>query len=191
MQILEAKYPFSYDEKFDGILQQHAIRTLSNLTKNRETFVTVGVGQHQMWAAQFFQFRRPRAWSSSSGLGTMGFGLPAAMGVQAAHPNALVIDIDGDGSFQMNIQELATLHCEKLPVKVLLLNNQHLGMVVQWKIVLRVPIELTPISAQSMMKSQRPRSLVAHSYAANRYPNFVQIAKGYGCVVRRFERKPT
>ncbi len=86
-----------------------------------------------MWAAQFFQFRQPRHWLSSSGLGTMGFGLPSAMGVQAAHPNSLVIDIDGDGSFQMNIQELATLFCEKLPVKVLLLNNQHLGMVVQWE----------------------------------------------------------
>jgi acetolactate synthase-1/2/3 large subunit len=179
---LKTKYPFSYDEKFDGILQQHAIRTLSNLTKNRETFVTVGVGQHQMWAAQFFQFRRPRAWLSSSGLGTMGFGLPSAMGVQAAHPNALVIDIDGDGSFQMNIQELATLHCEKLPVKVLLLNNQHLGMVVQWEDRFeganRAHTYLGPIDDE---EAKGPGSLVAHSYAANRYPNFVQIAKGYGC----------
>ncbi len=93
------------------------------MTEDRETYITVGVGQHQMWAAQFFQFNQPRRWLSSSGLGTMGFGLPAAMGVQAAHPGALVVDIDGDGSFQMNIQELATLFCEKLPVKVLLLNN--------------------------------------------------------------------
>ena len=115
---LKAKYPFHYDESFDGILQQHAIRTLSEMTEDRKTFVTVGVGQHQMWAAQFFKFRKPRTWLSSSGLGTMGFGLPSAMGVQAAHPDALVIDIDGDGSFQMNIQELATCHCEKLPVKV-------------------------------------------------------------------------
>ena len=84
----KVKNPFQYDENFDGILQQHAIRTLSNMTKQRETYVTVGVGQHQMWAAQFFQFRRPRTWLSSSGLGTMGFGLPAAMGVQAAHPDA-------------------------------------------------------------------------------------------------------
>jgi len=179
---LKAKHPFAYDDHFDGILQQHAIRTLSNMTKNRDTFVTVGVGQHQMWAAQFFQFRRPRTWMSSSGLGTMGFGLPAAMGVQVANPDALVIDIDGDGSFQMNIQELATLHCEKIPVKVLLLNNQHLGMVVQWEDRFeganRAHTYLGPIDDE---EARGPGSMVAHSYAANRYPNFVQIAKGYGC----------
>jgi acetolactate synthase-1/2/3 large subunit len=179
---LKARYPFQYDDNFDGILQQHAIRSLSNLTRNRETYVTVGVGQHQMWAAQFFQFQRPRAWLSSSGLGTMGFGLPAAMGVQAAHPGALVIDIDGDGSFQMNIQELATLHCEKLPVKVLLLNNQHLGMVVQWEDRFmgsnRAHTYLGPIDHE---EASGPGSTVAHSYVANRYPDFVQIAKGYGC----------
>jgi len=178
----KAKYPFAYDESFDGILQQHAIRTLSNLTKNRETYVSVGVGQHQMWAAQFFQFRKPRTWMSSSGLGTMGFGLPAAMGIQAAHPGALVIDIDGDGSFQMNIQELATLHCEKLPVKVLLLNNQHLGMVVQWEDRFegsnRAHTYLGPIDDE---EARGAGSTVAHSYAAKRYPDFVQIAKGYGC----------
>ena len=95
--------------------------------------IAVGVGQHQMWAAQFYKFAKPRTLLSSSGLGTMGFGLPAAMGVQSQFPDRLVIDIDGDGSFQMNIQELATCFCEKLPVKVLLLNNQHLGMVVQWE----------------------------------------------------------
>jgi acetolactate synthase I/II/III large subunit len=187
---LKAKHPFRYDEAFDGILQQHAIRTLSNLTRNRETYVTVGVGQHQMWAAQFFQFQRPRAWLSSSGLGTMGFGLPAAMGVQAAHPDALVIDIDGDGSFQMNIQELATLHCEKLPVKVLLLNNQHLGMVVQWEDRFmgsnRAHTYLGPIDHE---EASGPGSTVAHSYVANRYPNFVQIAKGYGCGGATVRRK--
>ena len=178
----KAKHPFAYDESFDGILQQHAIRTLSNLSKNRETYVSVGVGQHQMWAAQFFQFRKPRTWMSSSGLGTMGFGLPAAMGIQAAHPGALVIDIDGDGSFQMNIQELATLHCEKLPVKVLLLNNQHLGMVVQWEDRFegsnRAHTYLGPIDDE---EARGPGSTVAHSYASKRYPDFVQIAKGYGC----------
>lgn len=186
----KAKTPFQYDETFDGILQQHAIRTLSNMTKQRETYVTVGVGQHQMWAAQFFQFRRPRTWLSSSGLGTMGFGLPAAMGVQAAHPNALVIDIDGDGSFQMNIQELATLHCEKLPVKVLLLNNQHLGMVVQWEDRFmgsnRAHTYLGPIDHE---EARGPGSTIAHSYAAERYPDFVQIAKGYGCGAATVRRK--
>ena len=187
---LKAKYPFAYDDTFDGILQQHAIRTLSNMTKNRDTYVTVGVGQHQMWAAQFFQFRRPRTWHSSSGLGTMGFGLPAAMGVQAANPGSLVIDIDGDGSFQMNIQELATLHCEKLPVKVLLLNNQHLGMVVQWEDRFeganRAHTYLGPIDHE---EAKGPGSMVAHSYASNRYPNFVQIAKGYGCGAATVRKK--
>ena len=187
---LKAKHPFSYDEKFDGILQQHAIRTLSNLTKDRETYVSVGVGQHQMWAAQFFQFRRPRTWLSSSGLGTMGFGLPAAMGAQAAHPGALVIDIDGDGSFQMNIQELATLHCERLPVKVLLLNNQHLGMVVQWEDRFmgsnRAHTYLGPIDHE---EASGPGSTIAHTYATERYPDFVQIAKGYGCGAATVRRK--
>ncbi|MFN9915758.1 MAG: thiamine pyrophosphate-dependent enzyme, partial [Pirellulaceae bacterium] len=155
------------------------IRTLSDLTKDRETYVTVGVGQHQMWSAQFFQFRRPRTWLSSSGLGTMGFGLPAAMGVQAAHPNALVIDIDGDGSFQMNIQELATLYCEKIPVKVLLLNNQHLGMVVQWEDRFenanRAHTYLGPIDHE---EASGQGSLEPHAFVDNRYPDFVQIAKG-------------
>ncbi|TWT82793.1 Acetolactate synthase isozyme 2 large subunit [Planctomycetes bacterium CA13] len=179
---LKAKHPFRYDENFDGILQQHAIKTLSDMTADMDTYVTVGVGQHQMWAAQFFQFRRPRTWHSSSGLGTMGFGLPAAMGVQAAHPDALVIDIDGDGSFQMNIQELATCFCEELPVKVLLLNNQHLGMVVQWEDRFmdrnRAHTYLGPIRHdEASGKSNADR----FTYAEDRYPDYVQIAKGYGC----------
>ena len=171
--------PFKYDEQFDGILQQHAIRELSNLTSAGDTYVTVGVGQHQMWAAQFYEFNRPRRWHSSSGLGTMGFGLPAAMGVQAAHPDALVIDIDGDGSFQMNVQELATCFCEKLPVKVLLLNNQHLGMVVQWEDRFmegnRAHTYLGPIDdAEASGSGSGP-------FAVDRYPDFVKIAHGYGC----------
>ena len=179
--------PFKYDDKFEGILQQHAIAELSRLTRERDTYITVGVGQHQMWSAQFFKFRRPRTWASSSGLGTMGFGLPAAMGVQAAHPNSLVIDIDGDGSFQMNIQELATLHCEKLPVKVLLLNNQHLGMVVQWEDRFhagnRAHTYLGPIDHAEA--AGRGDSI----YATQRYPDFVAIAKGYGCGAASVSRK--
>ncbi|MCI0360757.1 MAG: biosynthetic-type acetolactate synthase large subunit [Planctomycetaceae bacterium] len=171
-------YPFKYDTGFNGILQQHAIAELSRLTASRETYVTVGVGQHQMWSAQFFKFRHPRTWLSSSGLGTMGFGLPAAMGVQAAHPAALVIDIDGDGSFQMNIQEMATCFCEKLPVKVLLLDNQHLGMVVQWEDRFhdsnRAHTYLGPIDhAEATGGGNEP-------YVNERYPDFVTIAKGYG-----------
>jgi acetolactate synthase I/II/III large subunit len=173
-----AEYPFKYDESFDGILQQHAIRELCKLTRDRKTIVTVGVGQHQMWAAQFFQFRHPQTFLSSSGLGTMGFGLPAAMGAQAAHPDALVIDIDGDGSFQMNIQELACCYCENLPVKVLLLNNQHLGMVVQWEDRFfkgnRAHTYLGPTH------HAEARGAGASSYAEERYPDFVKIAHGYG-----------
>jgi acetolactate synthase-1/2/3 large subunit len=186
----KAKYPFAYDEQFDGILQQHAIRTLSDLTKDRETFITVGVGQHQMWAAQFFTFRRPRQWLSSSGLGTMGFGLPSAMGVQVANPNSLVVDIDGDGSFQMNIQELATLHCEKIPVKVLLLNNQHLGMVVQWEDRFmganRAHTYLGPVDHE---EASGPGNTTAHAMVVDRYPDFVAIAKGYGCGAAFVQKK--
>ncbi len=189
-QELKKKHPFSYDETFDGILQQHAIRELSNLTQDRDTFITVGVGQHQMWAAQFYNFRHPRRWLSSSGLGTMGFGLPAAMGVQAAHPDALVVDIDGDGSFQMNIQELATLHCEKLPVKVLLLNNQHLGMVVQWEDRFmesnRAHTYLGPIDHE---EASGPGVTDSHAYVVERYPDFVQIAKGFGCGASTVSKK--
>jgi acetolactate synthase-1/2/3 large subunit len=172
------EHPFHYDQQFDGILQQHAIAELSRLTQGRRTIITSGVGQHQMWGAQFFQFQRPRQWLSSSGLGTMGFGLPAAMGAKAAHPDALVVDIDGDGSFQMNIQELATCICEELPVKVLLLNNQHLGMVVQWEDRFmagnRAHTYLGPIHhAEARGRGVGP-------FAVERYPDYVAIAKGYG-----------
>ncbi len=172
------EYPFHYDQEFEGILQQHAIAELSRLTQDRDTYVAVGVGQHQMWSAQFFRFQEPNRWLSSSGLGTMGFGLPAAMGAQAAHPNSLVIDIDGDGSFQMNIQEMATCVCENLPVKVLLLNNQHLGMVVQWEDRFmagnRAHTYLGPIHhAEARGKGD-------DIYPIERYPDFVKIAKGYG-----------
>ena len=116
----KSRYPLHYKDAGDQILQQYAIEELWRQTKDGDTYITVGVGQHQMWAAQFYKFSRPRHWLSSSGLGTMGFGLPSAMGVQAARPDNLVVDIDGDGSMLMNVQELATLDCEKLPVKILL-----------------------------------------------------------------------
>lgn len=187
---LKAQYPFHYDDSFDGILQQHAIRELSDLTQDRETYISVGVGQHQMWAAQFYKFNRPRQWACSSGLGTMGFGLPAAMGIQAAHPDALVVDIDGDGSFQMNIQELATLFCEKLPVKVLLLNNQHLGMVVQWEDRFmnsnRAHTYMGPIDHE---EASGPGVTDPHAYVNERYPNFVEIVKGYGCGAATVSKK--
>jgi acetolactate synthase-1/2/3 large subunit len=171
--------PLKYDQSYSGILQQYAIDKLSELTYEMDPYITVGVGQHQMWAAQFYKFNKPRHWLSSSGLGTMGFGLPAAMGVQAAHPGALVIDIDGDGSFQMNIQELATCYCEDLPVKVLLLNNQHLGMVVQWEDRFmegnRAHTYLGPIHHPEAVGQG------SSAFVAERYPDFVRIAQGYGC----------
>lgn len=183
----KAEHPFRYDSEFDGILQQHAIRELCRLTRDRKTIITVGVGQHQMWTAQFYQFREPRTFLSSSGLGTMGFGLPAAMGAQIAHPDHLVVDIDGDGSFQMNIQELATCYCEELPVKVLLLNNQHLGMVVQWEDRFfqknRAHTYLGPIRHAEATGQGNSH------YARERYPDFVSIAKGYGCGAATVSKK--
>ena len=170
--------PFAYDRSFPGILPQHAIAELSRLTAGRDTIITVGVGQHQMWSAQFYKFRRPRTWLSSSGLGTMGFGLPAAMGAKVAHPDALVVDIDGDGSILMNIQELATCYCENIGVKVLLLNNQHLGMVVQWEDRFfkgnRAHTYLGPVGNPEAAGQGNGISPQA------RYPDFVSIAQGFG-----------
>jgi acetolactate synthase-1/2/3 large subunit len=170
--------PFAFDTTYPGILAQEAIAALSRITAQRDTIVSVGVGQHQMWSAQFYTFRRPRTWLSSSGLGTMGFGLPAAMGAKVAHPESLVVDIDGDGSILMNVQEFATCKTENIPVKVLLLNNQHLGMVVQWE--------------DRFFKGNRAHTYlgpVDHPEACGqgdgispefRYPDFVAIAKGFG-----------
>ncbi len=184
-QIAEWKkqYPLAYGDVGDDIQQQYAIQELYRQTKDRDPFIAVGVGQHQMWTAQFYKFRSPRHFLSSSGLGTMGFGLPAAMGVQAAHPDALVIDIDGDGSFQMNIQELATLYCENLPVKILLLNNQHLGMVTQWEDRFmegrRAHTYLGPVDHPEALGDGDG------SIPEQTYPDFVQIAQGYGIPARR------
>jgi acetolactate synthase-1/2/3 large subunit len=170
--------PFAYDTAYPGIVAQRAIAELSRLTADRDTIVTVGVGQHQMWAAQFYTFRRPRTWLSSSGLGTMGFGLPAAMGAKVAHPESLVVDIDGDGSILMNIQEFATCKTENIPVKVLLLNNQHLGMVVQWEDRFfkgnRAHTYLGPVDNPEACGQGNGIS------PASRYPDFVAIARGFG-----------
>jgi len=114
------------------ILQQMVVETLYDLTKG-EAYITTGVGQHQMWAAQWYKYKYPRQFTTSGGLGSMGYGYPAALGVKVALPDKQVVDIDGDGSFLMNIQELATAHIEKIAAKAIILNNQHLGMVVQWE----------------------------------------------------------
>ena len=179
--------PLDYDHESPEILPQHAIRELWRLTKDRPTIIATGVGQHQMWAAQFYKFSRPRTWLTSGGLGTMGFGLPAAMGAKIACPDALVIDIDGDGSLLMNLQEMAACHCEKTPVKVMLLNNQHLGMVVQWEDRFfgsnRAHTYLGPID--------RPEATGRANGNASgpRYPDFVQIARGFGWQARHVAEK--
>ena len=146
------------------IKPQHAIRRLYEITKEsgRETFITTEVGQHQMWAAQHFRFERPNRWMTSGGLGTMGYGLPAAMGVQIAHPDALVIDIAGEASILMNIQEMSTLAQYRLPVKVFILNNQYMGMVRQW---------------QELLHGGR----YAESYTAA-LPDFVRLAESFHAV---------
>lgn len=159
------QYPLSFETFGEAIPPQYAIQVLDELT-NGSAIVTTGVGQHQMWAAQFYMYNRPRQWLTSGGLGAMGFGLPAAIGAAVAMPDQIVVDIDGDGSFLMNVQELATARVYNLPVKVLLLNNQHLGMVVQWE--------------DRFYKGNR-----AHTYLGNPeneeeiYPDFVKIAEGF------------
>jgi acetolactate synthase-1/2/3 large subunit len=186
----KADEPFKFDTNYEGILQQSAIHALWKITQKYDPIISVGVGQHQMWAAQFYKFVEPRRWLCSSGLGTMGFGLPAAMGAQAAHPGRLVIDIDGDGSFLMNIQELATCACEKLPVKVLLLNNQHLGMVVQWEDRFmqgnRAHTYLGPIDNPEWCGKGDGIGPRDHG---SRYPDFVTIAKGFGCGSAYIDKK--
>jgi acetolactate synthase I/II/III large subunit len=181
------RYPLKYADAGDFILPQYAIDELWRQTADRDPYVAVGVGQHQMFAAQFFKFRQPKRWLSSSGLGTMGFGLPAAMGVQAAHPDELVIDIDGDGSILMNIQELATLHCEKLPVKILLLNNQHLGMVVQWEDRFmegrRAHTYLGPVDHPEALGEG------SGSHYEQTYPDFVKLAESVGVAARHVRSK--
>nr|AIU47335.1 acetohydroxyacid synthase 1 [Chenopodium quinoa]AJE26295.1 acetohydroxyacid synthase [Chenopodium quinoa] len=126
------KFPLSFKTFGEAIPPQYAIQMLDELTDGNAV-ISTGVGQHQMWAAQHYKYRNPRQWLTSGGLGAMGFGLPAAIGAAVARPESVVVDIDGDGSFIMNVQELATIRVENLPVKIMLLNNQHLGMVVQWE----------------------------------------------------------
>jgi len=172
------KFPMRYKSQGDLIAPQYAIEELWRQTHEKDPYVAVGVGQHQMFAAQYYKFNKPNRWLSSSGLGTMGFGLPAAMGVQLKHPDSLVIDIDGDGSILMNIQELATLHCEKLPVKILLLNNQHLGMVVQWEDRFmegrRANTYLGPVDHPEALGEG------AGDHYEETYPDFVAMARSYG-----------
>jgi acetolactate synthase-1/2/3 large subunit len=141
-------------------MPQFAIERLYEATKDRDTFITTEVGQHQMWAAQFYGFEKPNRWMTSGGLGTMGYGLPAALGVQIAHPDALVIDIAGDASVQMTIQEMSSAVQHEAPIKIFILNNQYMGMVRQW---------------QQLLHGNR----LSHSYT-EAMPDFVKLAEAYG-----------
>ncbi len=149
------------------IKPQHAIRRLHELTKHRDTYITTEVGQHQMWAAQHYGFEKPNRWMTSGGLGTMGYGLPAAIGVQMAHPEALVIDVAGEASILMNMQEMSTALQYRLPVKIFILNNSYMGMVRQW---------------QELLHGSR----YSESYS-EALPDFVKLAEAYGGVGIRCE----
>ena len=128
-----ARKSLAYKKSNDVIKPQYAIERLFALTKDRDTYITTEVGQHQMWAAQFYQFQEPHRWMTSGGLGTMGYGVPAAVGVQMAHPKSLVIDIAGEASVQMTLQEMSTAVQYRLPIKIFILNNKYMGMVRQWQ----------------------------------------------------------
>ncbi|TCQ80847.1 acetolactate synthase large subunit [Ochrobactrum sp. BH3] len=155
-----ARNSLAYAPNKDVIMPQYALQRLNELTKDRNTYITTEVGQHQMWAAQFMDFDEPNRWMTSGGLGTMGYGLPAALGVQIAHPDALVIDIAGDASIQMCIQEMSAAIQYEAPIKIFILNNQYMGMVRQW---------------QQLLHGNR----LSHSYT-EAMPDFVKLAEAYG-----------
>ena len=158
----------AYKPNADVIMPQYAIQRLYELTKDRDVYITTEVGQHQMWAAQFYGFEKPNRWMTSGGLGTMGYGFPAAIGVQVAHRDALVIDIAGDASIQMCIQEMSCAVQYDLPVKIFILNNQYMGMVRQW---------------QQLLHGNR----LSHSYTES-MPDFVKLAEAYGGVGIRCDK---
>ena len=172
----KTQHPFSYD-KGEHITQQEAVEVLYEETKG-DAIITTGVGQHQMWAAQYFKFREPRTYISSLGLGTMGFGLPAALGAKVARPDKLVINIDGDGCFLMNVQELGTAKIEKINAKTIILNNQHLGMVVQWE-----DLMYDSVRGQTILCDKD--NIGGPDNVDALYPDFVKIAEGFGVAGRR------
>ena len=182
--VWKKEYPFDSSAGFGKsphILPQEAVAALYELTKG-DAIITTGVGQHQMWAAQFYRFDQPRRYISSLGLGTMGYGYPAALGAKVACPDKQVIDIDGDGSFVMNIQELATAHIEKIAAKAMILNNQHLGMVVQWEDRFYGSVRGNTILGDE-------KNVGGPDNPAGLYPDFVKIADGFGIKGRRIMKK--
>jgi acetolactate synthase-1/2/3 large subunit len=171
----KGQFPFTYRDTGDAIQPQYAIRLLYEMTKG-EAIITTGVGQHQMWAGQFYDFQKPRTFLTSAGLGSMGFGYPAALGAKVGVPDKEVIDIDGDGSFLMNIQELAMARVERIPAKVMVLNNQYLGMVVQWE--------------DRFYKSNRGHTFLGLNDQPDRiYPDFMKICEGFDVPARRVIHK--
>ena len=163
-----ARKGFSYRPSDTVIKPQYAIERLAALTRDRDVYITTEVGQHQMWAAQFFPFQEPNRWMTSGGLGTMGYGVPAAVGVQIAHPGSLVIDIAGEASVQMTMQEMSTAIQYDLPIKLFILNNEWMGMVRQW---------------QQLLHGER----YSHSYSES-LPDFVKLAEAYGGVGVRCDK---
>jgi acetolactate synthase-1/2/3 large subunit len=163
-----ARKSFSYKQDGKTIKPQYALERLYELTKNQSTYVTTDVGQHQMWAAQFIKYDKPYRWMTSGGLGTMGYGMPSAMGVQIAHPDELVVCVTGEASIMMNIQELSTIMQYRLPVKVFILNNRYMGMVRQW---------------QEMFHGSR----YSESYMDS-LPDFVKLAEAYGMTGLRCDK---
>ena len=157
-----SRYPFHYPTPEGVLMPEHVIERIRELTKDRPTVITTEVGQNQMWSCQYTHIREPRTWVSSGGLGTMGFGFPAAMGAQIGKPDYLVIDVAGDGSIQMNIQELATAKINGIPIKIVILNNGVLGMVHQW---------------QELFYGER----YASSVLDQAVPDFVKVAEAYSC----------
>ena len=153
---------FDFVNSTETIKPQYAVQRLYELTKNKDTYITTEVGQHQMWAAQHYKFDKPNRWMTSGGLGTMGYGLPAAVGVQVAHPNKLVVDIAGEASVLMTMQEMSTAVQYSLPIKIFILNNEYMGMVRQW---------------QELLHEKN----YSESYTAA-LPDFVKLAEAYGCV---------
>ena len=161
IQKWRAKDSLGFINSDKTIKPQHAVQRLYELTKNQDTFITTEVGQHQMWAAQHYKFDKPNRWMTSGGLGTMGYGLPAAVGVQIAHPDKLVIDIAGEASVLMTMQEMSTAVQYNLPIKIFVLNNQYMGMVRQW---------------QELLHEKN----YSESYS-EALPDFVKLAEAYGC----------
>ena len=180
VQSWKSEYLFQYEES-PHILPQEAIRILYELTHG-EAIITTGVGQHQMWAAQFYDFKYPRHHISSLGLGSMGYGYPSALGAKVACPDKQVVDIDGDGSFMMNVQELATAKIEKIAAKAMILNNQHLGMVMQWEDRFYDSVRGNTILGDE-------NNIGSPENLGGLYPNYVQIANGFGLPARRVHKK--